>query len=205
MKVAIAGAGSVGTAIAGDLHANGHEVLLFERDPDLVERLRPSLDITWIAADACEVSSLHAAHLDEVDTGRRGAHRAVCGLDLGDERVLRRMNAIPGGVARSERDDRRTGVDHETDPAAVDASVNLEVPARVARDDHRSRIRRVRRNRRQRAGGQRERRRICAHLGSMSRHEGCGAKRKDSDNRDSTHEISWVGPAHLITRRRIAC
>ena len=46
MKVAIAGAGSVGTAIASDLHANGHEVLLFEQDPELVERLRPTLDIT---------------------------------------------------------------------------------------------------------------------------------------------------------------
>jgi len=31
--VAIAGAGSVGIAIARDLHANGHEVLLLEQDP----------------------------------------------------------------------------------------------------------------------------------------------------------------------------
>ena len=67
MKVAIAGAGSVGTAIASDLHANGHEVLLFEQDPELVERLRPTLDITWIAADACEVSSLDQAGLATVD------------------------------------------------------------------------------------------------------------------------------------------
>ncbi len=67
MKVAIAGAGSVGTAIASDLHANGHDVLVIERDPDLVERLRPTLDVTWIAADACEVSSLDAAGLATVD------------------------------------------------------------------------------------------------------------------------------------------
>ena len=67
VKVAIAGAGSVGTAIASDLHANGHEVLLFEQDPELVERLRPTLDITWVAADACEVSSLDAAGLATVD------------------------------------------------------------------------------------------------------------------------------------------
>ncbi len=67
MKVAIAGAGSVGTAIASDLHANGHEVLLFERDPEIVERLRPTLDVTWVAADACEVSSLDAAGLATVD------------------------------------------------------------------------------------------------------------------------------------------
>ena len=67
MKVAIAGAGSVGTAIAADLHAVGHHVLVFEQDPDLVERLRPSLDIEWVAADACEVSSLDAAGMADVD------------------------------------------------------------------------------------------------------------------------------------------
>ena len=67
MKVAIAGAGSVGTAIASDLHANGHDVLVFEQDPELVERLRPTLDITWVAADACEVSSLDRAGLATVD------------------------------------------------------------------------------------------------------------------------------------------
>ncbi len=67
MKVAIAGAGNVGTFIAADLHEAGHEVLVIEQDPDLVERLRPTLDIRWFAADACEVNSLHAAGLAEVD------------------------------------------------------------------------------------------------------------------------------------------
>jgi len=67
MKVAIAGAGSVGTAIAADLHASGHEVLLIERDPDLVARMRDDLAVTWVAADACEVSSLDAAGLASVD------------------------------------------------------------------------------------------------------------------------------------------
>ena len=67
MKVAIAGAGSVGTAIAQDLAANGHDVLLIEKDPDLVERLRPSLAVTVVAADACEVSSLDAAGMALVD------------------------------------------------------------------------------------------------------------------------------------------
>ena len=67
MKVAIAGAGSVGTAIAADLHASGHDVLLIERDPDLVARMRDDLAVTWVAADACEVSSLDAAGLASVD------------------------------------------------------------------------------------------------------------------------------------------
>jgi len=67
MRVAIAGAGSVGTAIAGDLHAAGHEVLLLEQDPDVVARGRHDLDVTWIVADACEVASLDAAGLATVD------------------------------------------------------------------------------------------------------------------------------------------
>jgi len=67
VKVAIAGAGNVGTAIAKDLRANGHDVLLIEKDPDLVERLRASLDVVWVAADACEVSSLVAAGMVDVD------------------------------------------------------------------------------------------------------------------------------------------
>ena len=67
MRVAIAGAGSVGTAIARDLHASGHDVLVIEQDPELVERRRGELDMDWVAADACEVSSLDAAGLASVD------------------------------------------------------------------------------------------------------------------------------------------
>ena len=67
MKVAIAGAGSVGVAIAGDLHAAGHEVLLIEQDPDVVARQRGDLDVTWVVAAACEVASLDAAGLATVD------------------------------------------------------------------------------------------------------------------------------------------
>ena len=67
MKVAIAGAGNVGTYIAADLKEAGHEVMVIEQDPDLVARLRLGLDVRWVVADACEVSSLHEAGLAEVD------------------------------------------------------------------------------------------------------------------------------------------
>ncbi|HEX6476472.1 MAG TPA: NAD-binding protein [Acidimicrobiales bacterium] len=67
MKVMIAGAGNVGTFIASDLHAAGHDVLVIEQDPDLVARLRPTLDIEWVTADACEVSSLYAAGMADAD------------------------------------------------------------------------------------------------------------------------------------------
>ncbi|MGA8295782.1 MAG: TrkA family potassium uptake protein [Acidimicrobiales bacterium] len=67
MKVAIAGAGSVGTAIASDLSMSGHDVMVIEKDPDLVDSLRGSIPVKWIAADACEVSSLDKAGMSEVD------------------------------------------------------------------------------------------------------------------------------------------
>jgi trk system potassium uptake protein TrkA len=67
MKVAIAGAGNVGVYIAADLKEAGHDVLLIEQDPDLVARVRGSLDVGWFVADACEVSSLHEAGMQDVD------------------------------------------------------------------------------------------------------------------------------------------
>jgi trk system potassium uptake protein len=67
VKVAIAGGGNVGTAIARDLQVNGHEVLVIEQDAELVERMRAEVPATWVAADACEVSSLDAAGLASTD------------------------------------------------------------------------------------------------------------------------------------------
>jgi trk system potassium uptake protein len=67
MKVAIAGAGNVGTYIADDLRAAGHDVILMEKDADLVAKMRPTLDVTWVAADACEVQSLEEAGIADAD------------------------------------------------------------------------------------------------------------------------------------------
>ena len=67
MRVAIAGAGNVGTYIAGDLREAGHDVLLLEKNVDLVRKLRDTLDVEWVPADACEVASLHRAGLDRAD------------------------------------------------------------------------------------------------------------------------------------------
>ena len=67
MRVAIAGGGNVGTAIARDLTDNGHDVLVIEQDIALVERMRDEVGATWVAADACEVSSLDTAGLATAD------------------------------------------------------------------------------------------------------------------------------------------
>jgi trk system potassium uptake protein TrkA len=67
MRVAIAGAGKVGTAIANDLYEGGHDVLVIEVDVDLVAKLRDTLAITWLEGDACEVSTLRKAGLETAD------------------------------------------------------------------------------------------------------------------------------------------
>ena len=67
MKVAIAGAGNVGTYIASDLKEAGHDVLVIEEDPDLVALLRPTLEVQWFIGDACEVTSLQEAGLADVE------------------------------------------------------------------------------------------------------------------------------------------
>jgi trk system potassium uptake protein TrkA len=67
MRVAIAGGGNVGTYIAADLKAAGHEVLIIEQDPDVVARVSPTVDVQWYLGDACEVTNLHQAGLAEAD------------------------------------------------------------------------------------------------------------------------------------------
>jgi trk system potassium uptake protein TrkA len=67
MKVAIAGAGAVGTFVANDLRAASHEVLLIERNPDLAARLRSVMDVEWYVGDACEVANLQEAGIADAD------------------------------------------------------------------------------------------------------------------------------------------
>jgi trk system potassium uptake protein TrkA len=67
MRVAIAGAGAVGTYIANDLHTAGHEILLVEQEARVKERADAVEGIEWHIADACEVSSLREAGFDRCD------------------------------------------------------------------------------------------------------------------------------------------
>ena len=67
MKVAICGAGKVGSYIAADLKDAGHEVLVIEKDLDLVARMQPTLDVTWFVADACELGTLAETGIAECE------------------------------------------------------------------------------------------------------------------------------------------
>ncbi|WP_316667458.1 TrkA family potassium uptake protein [uncultured Propionibacterium sp.] len=66
MRVSITGAGNVGRSIARELIANGHEVLLIEKDPHTI-RSDAVPEAEWLLADACEMDSLAEADLETCD------------------------------------------------------------------------------------------------------------------------------------------
>ncbi|MFE6509478.1 potassium channel family protein [Nocardioides sp. NPDC057767] len=99
MRVAIAGAGAVGRSIASELIANGHEVLLIDKNPGSIKPERVA-DAEWLLADACELSSLEEARLDNCDVviAATGDDKAnlVCSLlaktEFGVPRTVGRVN-----------------------------------------------------------------------------------------------------------------
>ncbi|MFC3997772.1 potassium channel family protein [Nocardiopsis sediminis] len=66
MRVAIAGAGSVGRSIAAELSDSGHEVLLIDRDTRAIG-VDELPRVEWLLADACELASLEDARLAGFD------------------------------------------------------------------------------------------------------------------------------------------
>lgn len=98
MRVAIAGAGAVGTFVADDLRQAGHEVLVIERSADLVARLRPTSDLDWFVGDACEVSDLQEAGVAgvEVMVAATGEDQVNLVISL----LAKQEFAVPRVVAR---------------------------------------------------------------------------------------------------------
>ena len=99
MRVAIAGAGSVGRSIAKELLENGHEVLLIDKSPRSIKVYSvPTAE--WLLADACEISSLDDACLERCNvviaaTGDDKVNLVVSLLaktEYGVPRVVARIN-----------------------------------------------------------------------------------------------------------------
>lgn len=99
MRVAIAGAGKVGRSIARELIANGHEILLIDRDAVLA---RPGVveGAEVLHADACEIAALDEADLSSCQvvvaaTGDDKVNLVVSLLaktEYGVPRVVARVN-----------------------------------------------------------------------------------------------------------------
>jgi trk system potassium uptake protein TrkA len=98
-RVAIAGAGNVGRSIANELLDHGHEVLLIERAPRAM-KVATVNRAQWLHADACELTTLESAELQNYDvvvaaTGDDKANLVVSLLaktEFGVSRVVARVN-----------------------------------------------------------------------------------------------------------------
>lgn len=98
MKVAIAGAGKVGTSIAVELTADGHQVLILDRDASVEAKLPEGVSLQ--IGDACEIAVLEEAGLSQCDvmiaaTGDDKANLVVSLLaktEYGVPRVVARVN-----------------------------------------------------------------------------------------------------------------
>ena len=99
MRIAIAGAGKVGKAIARELLTNGHDVLLIDRD---LAEVRPESipGARMLLADACEATALESADLSSCQimiaaTGDDKVNLVVSLLaktEYGVPRVVARVN-----------------------------------------------------------------------------------------------------------------
>ncbi|MFT3715058.1 MAG: TrkA family potassium uptake protein [Gordonia sp. (in: high G+C Gram-positive bacteria)] len=99
MKVAIAGAGAVGRAIARELLDDGHQVTLVEKRTEHIdEQSLPGAE--WVQADACELGDLERVGLQDYDvmiaaTGDDKANLVVSLLattEFAVNRVVARVN-----------------------------------------------------------------------------------------------------------------
>jgi trk system potassium uptake protein TrkA len=98
MRVAIAGAGKVGTSIAVELAADGHDVLILDRDASVAAKLPDGVALQ--VGDACEIAVLEEAALSQCDvmiaaTGDDKANLVVSLLaktEYGVPRVVARVN-----------------------------------------------------------------------------------------------------------------
>ncbi|MBK5249247.1 MAG: TrkA family potassium uptake protein [Actinomycetales bacterium] len=97
MRVVIAGAGSVGRSIARELLGHGHEVMLIDKEPSAM-RVSSVSEAEWLLADACEITSLNQARLEECDVvvAATGDDKANLVLSL----LAKTEFAVPRVVAR---------------------------------------------------------------------------------------------------------
>ncbi len=99
MRVLIAGAGSVGRAIASDLIEHGHDVLLLDNSPTAM-RVSQVAQAEWMLADACELAALREAGVETMDvvvaaTGDDKANLVISFLaktEFGVPRTVARVN-----------------------------------------------------------------------------------------------------------------
>lgn len=121
MKIAIAGAGNAGRAIARELLANGHQVLLIDKNPKAL-KMESVPTAEWLLADACEITTLDKAGLDQCQ---------VMVAATGDDKV----NLVASLLAKTEYGVPRVvaRVNHPKNEWLFDASWGVDVAVSTPR------------------------------------------------------------------------
>jgi trk system potassium uptake protein TrkA len=103
IRIAVAGAGNVGSFVAEDLSAKGHDIVVIEQDPSVIEIVKPELDVAWVRGDACELYTLDAAVLSscEVVVAATGDDEDNLVISL----LAKQEFAVPRVVARVNHPD----------------------------------------------------------------------------------------------------
>jgi trk system potassium uptake protein TrkA len=103
IRIAVAGAGNVGSFVAEDLSAKGHDIVVIEQDPSVIEIVKPELDVSWVKGDACELYTLDAAVLSscEVVVAATGDDEDNLVISL----LAKQEFAVPRVVARVNHPD----------------------------------------------------------------------------------------------------
>jgi trk system potassium uptake protein len=103
IRIAVAGAGNVGSFVAEDLSAKGHDIVVIEQDPAVIALVRPELEVSWVKGDACELHTLDAAVLSscEVVVAATGDDEDNLVISL----LAKQEFAVPRVVARVNHPD----------------------------------------------------------------------------------------------------
>jgi trk system potassium uptake protein TrkA len=103
IRIAIAGAGNVGSYVARDLKGKGHDIVMIEQNNELIELLKDDLDVSWVNGDACELHTLDAAVLSscEVVVAATGDDEDNLVISL----LAKQEFAVPRVVARVNHPD----------------------------------------------------------------------------------------------------
>ena len=132
MFVIVVGGGRIGFYLTKELLAEGHEIVLMEKDPGTAERIRDELGAVVVNRDGCE-----GTHLAEAGANRAAIVAAVTGDDA-DNLVVCQMAKhhfdVPRTIARvnNPRNEvlyRNLGVDEIISPTRmVLAAIEQDIP-----------------------------------------------------------------------------
>ncbi len=103
IRIAIAGAGNVGSYVASDLKRKGHDIVMIEQNKEVIDTIREDLEVSWVNGDACELHTLDAAVLSscEVVVAATGDDEDNLVISL----LAKQEFAVPRVVARVNHPD----------------------------------------------------------------------------------------------------